>query len=428
MYDKYLSGPVSAGGGRHSEEFNRIHNEQQVSKMQASTTKRQRGQVLVLVVLGLTVFLAMVALVIDGGFAFTQQRATQNGADASAEAGALVLAQNLAGGTNGDTEVRDAVYDIAAANEVVIVSAEYTDVTGAGLGTAVGSGSIPSGAAGVRANAQRTFNTLIASVVGLTTFTADTSATAVAGFKSTTCDVTQGCALLPVTPPISQTTCDGSNNAVPVSPAAEWSTIAVSIIPLCSSGNGNVGWIDWDFAYGGSPNGGTDATIASTITADNPAIIFPTWIQISQAGTTNSQDLENAINRYKGQAVLIPMFEHTCGSDPVPPYDVVGDGTAGCLTNLDNGNGTKMWYYLKDIKSLLLCGPGIDLCDAVSPPFVQGAYINGNNPVCDTGNGATGCLVGIFSAGYVSPGSIDANFPGGGGPSDNAGISVQLIR
>lgn len=412
--------------------------------MSPSKNRNHQGQVLVLMVLGLTAFLAMVALVIDGGFAFSQQRATQNGADAAAEAGATVLAANLAGAKHPDARVRQAVYDIAGLNQVEITSAEYTDVTGAGLGSAVGDGSIPNGAAGVRANARRTFGTFVARVVGLTTFTADTTATAVAGYKSTTCDALEGCALLPFTPPAYQTTCDGSNNAVPVPsvgpPASDtqpWTyDTAVSIVPLCSSGSGNVGWIDWSFAYGGSQNGGTDDTIASTITPDNPAITFPTWIQISQAGSTNSQELENAINRYKGQAILIPMFQHTCGSDPVAgtnplaPYEDIGGpgATTGCLANLDDGNGTKMWYYLKEIKSLLLCGPGIPLCDSALPPFVKGAYINGSNAICDTGNGATGCLVGIFESSFVSPGSIDANFPGGGGAGSNAGISVVLIR
>ena len=56
----------------------------------------------------------------------------------------------------------------------------------------------------------------------------------------------------------------------------------------------------------------------------------------------------------------------------------------------------------------------------------HGAYTNGNNaPVCDTGNGATACLVGrfvnIIASGTVGPGV-------GGGIAGNKTIGVQLIK
>jgi hypothetical protein len=56
----------------------------------------------------------------------------------------------------------------------------------------------------------------------------------------------------------------------------------------------------------------------------------------------------------------------------------------------------------------------------------HGAYVNGNNrPLCDTGSGATSCLVGrfveIIGSGTVGPGV-------GGGVAGNKAIGVQLIR
>ncbi|HLY14005.1 MAG TPA: hypothetical protein VKR24_06620, partial [Candidatus Limnocylindrales bacterium] len=61
---------------------------------------------------------------------------------------------------------------------------------------------------------------------------------------------------------------------------------------------------------------------------------------------------------------------------------------------------------------------------AAGAPY--GAYTNGNNSsVCDTGNGATSCLVGRFvrieSSGTIGPGV-------GGGSGNNKSIGVQLIR
>ena len=391
------------------------------------------GQVLAIMALVLVGLLAMVALVIDGGNAYAQQRATQNGTDAAAEAGAVVLAHRLVGTTITDAMVLAAVNDVAADNSVAITSAEYTDLRGNGLGVFVGGGTVPGTAAGVTAQGARTFDTFLGSVVGITELTASTQATAVSGYKKTTCDVTEGCALLPLTPPINETTCSASP-ALPVTVGPEphpWpEDPTVSIIPLCSSGAGNVGWIDWSFAFDGSPNGGTSATIASTITPDNPPLTFPTWVQISQAGNTSAAQLEEAINRYSGQPVLVPIFSHTCGSDPVPPYETVGNepgATEGCLANLDDGAGTQMWYYLSDIDALLLCGAGVPGCDA-APTWTHGAYLSGSsNPglYCGT-SGGTGCIVGKWVDGFVSPGAIDANYTGGG--SLNSGLTVQLIR
>lgn len=60
--------------------------------MRSSTRRpRQRGQILVLFVLGLVAIVAGVGLVIDGGFAFAQRRSEQNAADLAAYAGANAL-------------------------------------------------------------------------------------------------------------------------------------------------------------------------------------------------------------------------------------------------------------------------------------------------------------------------------------------------
>src|SRR4051794_33970862 len=58
---------------------------------------RARGQVLVIFVGGFLGIIAMTAVVVDGGNAMAQQRGTQNGADAAAQAGTVVLAQRLMG-------------------------------------------------------------------------------------------------------------------------------------------------------------------------------------------------------------------------------------------------------------------------------------------------------------------------------------------
>ena len=59
----------------------------------------QRGQILVLMAGGMVAVILMIALVIDGGNAWAQKRIVQNGTDAMAEAGAIVMAQRFAGVT-----------------------------------------------------------------------------------------------------------------------------------------------------------------------------------------------------------------------------------------------------------------------------------------------------------------------------------------
>src|SRR5688572_12269159 len=114
----------------------------EVSTMYARHRSRadEPGQILVIVGVGMLVFLSMIALIIDGGHAWGQQRNAQNGADAAAEAGAVRLAENLPWKVSGqplansDGEVLDAVESIAAQNDIEVETAIYTDFDGNSLG------------------------------------------------------------------------------------------------------------------------------------------------------------------------------------------------------------------------------------------------------------------------------------------------------
>ena len=91
---------------------------------------RERGQMLVIVALGLTVLIAMAGLIIDGGMALSNRRQVQNAADAAALAGTRVLGLDLkwravnAGNpspppapfANVDQEVCDAINDALVYN------------------------------------------------------------------------------------------------------------------------------------------------------------------------------------------------------------------------------------------------------------------------------------------------------------------------
>ena len=149
----------------------------------------ERGQVLAIFVGGLFALILGVAVVIDGGNAMAQQRSSQNGADAAAEAGTVVVAQYLMGGSSAtgaigpcpagtvdpwDLEVCKAVYGSAAANERRRRHGRVRGLQGGHVGC--GRRWVhASGSQGVRVNATREFGTYFARVVGMNTIKASTA-------------------------------------------------------------------------------------------------------------------------------------------------------------------------------------------------------------------------------------------------------------
>jgi hypothetical protein len=393
--------------------------------------RHQHGQALVIMALAMITIVAGVGLIIDGGNAWAQQRMTQAGNDAAAEAGAVVLAQNLAGSVapviGWDATVDAAITDSATKNDIDVPVAYYTDICGTLLrpdGTkaattadadVVGAdGGLPTNnntnpdcpsgvvgpVAGVRVEASRQFATLVSGAIGFTGFTASTSATAVTGFLQGTCDSASGCVVLPVTAPVTVVTCAGNGDAE-VTPVP-WPENTRVIIPLCKGNPGNVGWLDW------TPKGGGASELEQSILfPNNPPIDLPSWQYVTATGDVNSKKIEDALNTYMGQIVLFPMFDLTCAEDPdfsqvkvAPDY---GCGDVG-------GNGSNQWYRFPQFAAFEL----------------ERAHVNGNNKAaCDTGNGATSCLIGKFvdfvTSGTVGPGA-------GGGTTQSSVLGVQLIK
>ena len=310
------------------------------------------GQALVIMVMALVVLMGISGLVIDGGNAMANTRGVQNGADAAAEAGALVLASRLAGSATPaggwDASVQAAILASAAANGVTVEAAYYTDICGIPLksdGTAsltgggsydfsnakaVGTGmpnptsttpDCPSyqvgPATGVLVKTRRDVPTYFARVLGIATMPVGALTTAAAGFLQESCAASDSewCGLLPIAMPVNQVSCDGSNNVVDT--GNQWSSDGKTVykIPLCKNGPGNVGWLDW------SPKGGGTSELINEVgNPTNGAVPLPSWQFISSTGNPNSSGLESAIRAYDGQIVLVPQFDLTCNpgshSDP----------------------------------------------------------------------------------------------------------------
>jgi hypothetical protein len=154
-------------------------------------TKQERGQVLVIVAVGMTVLLMISGLVLDGGFGLAQRRWAQNAADLSALAGARVIASFVSGDTaNGtDANVVLSIDQTVAANQLPPVTygapdgPQYVNVEGSSLGY-VGTGTIPAGTAGVSVRVNKTWRPFFASLFGAGDWTTNATATARGGYRA----------------------------------------------------------------------------------------------------------------------------------------------------------------------------------------------------------------------------------------------------
>lgn len=393
--------------------------------------RHERGQMLVIVGVGMIALIAMVGLVIDGGYAWGQQRKTQNGADSVSKAGTVVVQQYLAatGVLETDGDVGCAVEAASLANEVKLDLAEYTDYQGQLLSPsipvgpcAVGAGAaIPPGAQGVRATTSRTFDTFLMQVVGISTLDAIADATAVVGVPT---GLPGGA--LPVTIPIAASTCDALETPLEVRDddldgtwepyelieEADASLSNMAIVPLCDIAPGSVGWLDFECGQ----------NLQQSV--DDPCekfINIPAWLH-TQTGNVNS--LEDELGQYHGSnvnvaeaddsVVAIPIHDNTCSAKPA-------DNDPSCQP-LDfewSGNGDNLYYHI---------------------PFWVGfklneAYVSGGDPECQAGPGApvlvgplppgkVGCLKGWFVDRYDAPGPIGlASIT----PGQNVAMAILLI-
>ncbi len=377
----------------------------------------QAGQVIVVFALGLVAIVVMIGLVIDGGAIFAQQRIAQNGADAAANAGALVLAEHISDRVRGrpgrtGADVAAAIAASAAANGLENPVATYTDDLGQPLEPLERvdpAGAIPANASGVNVVGERRMNTFFAWATGLlpggtaiSELVARADATVVVGPLGGVCPAEAGCGVLPVTFPVAISTCDGKNLAGtvgetwPLVTEPERTSSNKVVVPLCTTSEGSVGWLDF----------GTGQNLQDAI-ADprNEAFQIPTWIR-TQTGNVNA--VEDEINdNYAGSPILIPLFDGTCRVDPR------GTELAACPEDKKgiDPQGNNTWYHIPYFTTF----------------WLERAYIQGNNAsMCQPyagQQGFIGCLHGWFVE-YISEGPIVPGRPIG--PSDTIGL--QLIR
>jgi putative Flp pilus-assembly TadE/G-like protein len=162
-----------------------------------SRPTRASGQALPLFALSLMTIIMFLGLAIDAGYAFSQNRKSQNAADFASMAGTRIVGEyNVGNSTNGTAAtVYQAVLSELTAHNATLVSAAYVNAAGTAipggdiktLGTAADGGNygtIPVGAMGVVVHAKMTWRPFLLAAVGITSWTATTSATSVTAGQS----------------------------------------------------------------------------------------------------------------------------------------------------------------------------------------------------------------------------------------------------
>jgi hypothetical protein len=152
---------------------------------------RPSGQIVVMFAIVLAVVVLSVGLVIDGGYALVQRRASQNASDFAAIAGARIIAENVVGNT---TDGTDANVQAAITNAVQVNGGRpvtfgspngprYVDANGGLLGY-VGTGAIPATAVGVHVQSDRSWTPYFLGIIGMSNWTASAEATAKGGYAA----------------------------------------------------------------------------------------------------------------------------------------------------------------------------------------------------------------------------------------------------
>ena len=413
------------------------------ARARALHRRQESGQVLVIVAMALITLIAMVGLVVDGGYAWGRQRTTQNGADAIAKAGAIVILEWLDEKPQTSGDVGCAVEMAETENGVEIERAEFTDHTGDALGVAVPpcgtSGAIPAAAQGIRAEASQTFDTFLMSVIGFPQLTATANATAIVG------PITGSGVGLPVTFPQTLKLCDESgkvhtirdwneadyygnglndNTWTPYEILEDGATLDSSnmaIIPLCTTGPGSVGWLD--FGCG---------NLADQIV--DPCDLFasiPGWVH-THTGNINCCNAE--LSTYHGDEpgvyeedgvdddpnvdvpVKLPIHTTTCEDPPVP--EAVNDVLTPCPGGQWDGEGENTDYGVPFWVAFIL-----------DEAFVQGSDVECEEapgaPQLVEPSGLTGCLKGWFVERIGPPDSVSI---GDVNPGDEVDLGITLIN
>ncbi|MCC7354464.1 MAG: pilus assembly protein [Anaerolineae bacterium] len=223
-------------------------------------TRREHGQDLVIFALALPVLLAMLALVVDGGFAYAQRRRMQTAADAAALAGGRVI-----GLAQGSAQVAAAVNQYAFNNSAASASWQYIN-----------------GGNGIRVNTQRTFNTFFAGLAGVPTMTAAATADVSLSYLCET------------------------GNLLPII-VYDWDFEygqEYEIWDTAVDAPGSFGWVDWH-----NSGGGNDELTLDILDPSRSGTVRVGDDVTSRTGIGQSDQVMAALESWIDREVLIPLWD-----------------------------------------------------------------------------------------------------------------------
>ena len=90
------------------------------------------------------------------------------------------------------------------------------------------------------------------------------------------------------------------------------------------------------------------------------SVPLPSWQYVTQTGDISAKQVEDALNTYAGEPVLLPFFDSTCNTEPTNTL------ISGCPDANVGGAGTNQWYHVTKFLSFQLAAP-------------KRAFVNGNN-------------------------------------------------
>ncbi len=257
----------------------------------ARSHARERGQSLVLYALALSALVAMLALGIDGGYAYAQRRRMQTAADSAALAGARALALG-----QGPGQIGLAVNQYATRNGATAFTWQYL-----------------AGNPGIRVTTRRTYDTFFAGFLGLSTMTAAATAEASLGYLSAASN------LLPI--------------AVHDDPFVYLQSY--TLWDKNHDAPGAFGWLDW------SPPAGGNSELADAILNPSRSGLrrIGEWVN-TQTGVSGSVAVRSALDTWINEHVTIPLYDQITGTGNNTRYHLSNFGEF-VLTAYDFGGPDK---------------------------------------------------------------------------------------
>jgi hypothetical protein len=265
----------------------------------------ERGQILVMFVGGIVLLFLIAGLVIDGGTAFLSRRDAQNSADVAALAGTKQLADFYLGKAPLDVyNTITASLDANGCGAGCDWSARYVGArSGASfrdLGdVASGGGSPPSGALGVKVDVTKRPHTYFLGVIGQSTWTVNTTATAISG-KPSGAPAGQ---LLPIA----------------MHQLANLKTGTIYALTNGKDAPGNFGWLAWAGTNSSKP------LSDSICTPNNPSFTLPTSFA-GDPGKSNASAVRGCLQQWvdSQEPVLIPIFDTETDKGNGATYHIIG--------------------------------------------------------------------------------------------------------